>query len=352
MQILRRLFIITKVKVGVIGCGSIANHRHITEYAANPNVELVAFCDVLLERAEKAASKYGGKAYQNYEDLLANEEVEAVSICTPNYLHAPISIAALNEKKHVLCEKPMATSEEEARDMISAAKENGKKLMIGHNQRFVRSHEKARNLIESGEIGKIYSFRTAFGHAGPETWSADGKRSWFFQKEKAFIGAMGDLGVHKADLLRYLLQEEFVEVGAFVETMAKEADVDDNAVCILKTESGIIGTLAASWSYVSKEDNSTVIYGENAILRLEEDPEYSLVVQYKNGETVKYQLGKIQSNEEGGQNQSHVIENFIDSIVADTDVPVSGEEGSKSLDVILAALESSRTGKFIKVAKK
>ncbi|MGZ3814765.1 MAG: Gfo/Idh/MocA family protein, partial [Mucilaginibacter sp.] len=101
----------TKVKVGVIGCGSIANHRHITEYAANPNVELVAFCDVLLERAEKAASKYGGKAYQNYEDLLANEEVEAVSVCTPNYLHAPISIAALNEKKHVLCEKPMATSE-------------------------------------------------------------------------------------------------------------------------------------------------------------------------------------------------------------------------------------------------
>jgi predicted dehydrogenase len=94
--------------------------------------------------------------------------------------------------------------------------------MIGHNQRFVPSHQKAKQLIESGELGKIYSFRTAFGHSGPETWSVDGLESWFFKKDQAVIGAMGDLGVHKADLLRYILGEEFVEVGAFVETTAKK----------------------------------------------------------------------------------------------------------------------------------
>jgi predicted dehydrogenase len=155
---------------------------------------------------------------------------------------------------------------------------------------------------------------------------------------------MGDLGVHKTDLLRFILGEEFVEVGAFIETSAKQnADVDDTAVCVLKTESGIIGTLAASWSYVSKEDNSTIIYGENAILRLEDDPVNSLIVQYKNGEVVKYELGGIQTNEAGGQNNTQVIDQFVNAIIQDVEPPVSGEEGMKSLQVVLSALESKET---------
>ena len=253
---------------------------------------------------------------------------------------------------HVLCEKPMATSIEEADKMIEAAERNGKKLMIGHNQRFVASHRKAKELIESGAIGNVYSFRTAFGHGGPEGWSADGKESWFFKKDEAFIGAMGDLGVHKADLVRYLLQDEFVEVGAFVETSAKEnTDVDDNATLILKSAKGTIGTLAASWAYTAKEDNSTVIYGEKAILRLEDDPAYSLVVQYANGETVKYELGAIQSNDEGGQTTTHVINHFVDSIQTDTAPLIDGEEGKKSLAIILGALESVKTKRIYSLEK-
>lgn len=338
------------VKIGVIGCGSIARHRHLPEYAFNPNVELVAVCDSNEERANEMAEKYGAKAFTSYEELLASGLVEAVSVCTPNYLHAPITIAALEAGLHVLCEKPMATSQEEAEAMIAAAEKSGKKLMIAHNQRFVKSHAKARDLIASGEIGKIYSFRTAFGHGGPEQWSVEGKEGWFFQKEKAFVGAMGDLGVHKTDLLRFLLGEEIVEVGSFVETSAKDfASVDDNAVCVLKTASGVIGTLAASWAYVSKEDNSTVIYGEKAIVRLEDDPTHSLVVQYATGEVVKYELGKIASNDEGGQNNSYVIEKFVNCIIKDEQPPVPGEEGMKSLAVILAALESNETKQIVKV---
>ncbi|MFY4773654.1 Gfo/Idh/MocA family protein [Metabacillus sp. RGM 3146] len=338
----------TKLKVAVIGCGSIAQHRHIPEYLMNAQAELVAVCDINEQRANEIARKYEIKAFKHYEELFESGLVEAVSICTPNYLHAPISIAALNAGLHVLCEKPMATSREEAKEMIDAAKKANKKLMIGHNQRLVPSHQKARQLIKNGDIGKVYSFRTAFGHAGPERWSVDGKDSWFFQKDKAFIGAMGDLGVHKTDLLRYVLGEEIAEVGAFVETSAKDfANVDDNAVCVMKTESGIIGTLAASWAYTGKEDNSTVIYGEKGILRLEEDPEYSLVAQYANGEVVKYSLGKIQSNEEGGQANSFVVEHFIESILSDKDPLITGEEGLKSLEVILAALRSNETRQFV-----
>ncbi|SFK16459.1 Predicted dehydrogenase [Halobacillus dabanensis] len=334
----------TTLKIAVIGCGSIAQNRHLLEYDANEQVEITAVCDIVEERAQEIARKYGATAYTSYEQLLKEENVDAVSVCTPNYLHAPVSIAALNAGAHVLCEKPMATSKEEAEDMIAAAEKNGKKLMIGHNQRFVPSHVKAKELIESGALGKVYSFRTAFGHGGPEGWSAEGEDSWFFKKDQAFIGAMGDLGVHKADLLRYILGEEFVDVAGFVENNAKEnITVDDNAVCILRSQSGIVGTMAASWAYNPNEDNSTVIYGEKGTLRLEDDPEYSLVAQYTNGDIVNYQLGKIQSNEEGGQSDSHVINHFVESILNDTQPLITGEEGMKSLEVILGAVRSGET---------
>jgi len=341
----------SKIKVGVIGCGSISRKRHLVEYANNKNVEIAAVCDIVESRAVEMAEKYGAKSFTQYEEVIQLAEIDVISVCLPNDLHAPVSIAALNAGKHVLCEKPMAISRKEAEEMIEAAKRNDKTLMIAHNQRFVASHQKAKQLIESGEIGKIYSFRTTFGHPGPERWSIDGRNSWFFDKEQAFIGALGDLGVHKSDLIRYLLGD-VAEVSAFVETSAKEdTDVDDNAVAVLKMESGVIGTLAASWSYVTGGDNSTVIYAENGVLRLEDDPEHSLIVQYKNGEVVKYQLDKIQTNEEGGQTNTHVIDHFIEAIINKKAPLITGDEGKKSLDVILAALESNETKKVVKVNK-
>lgn len=339
-----------KIRVGVIGCGSIARHRHLPEYNSNPNVEIVAVSDRVEERASEIASLYNATVYTNYEELLKDKTIDAVSVCLPNALHAPVSIAALNAGKHVLCEKPMATSTSEAEAMIAAAKENNVQLMIGHNQRFVRSHEMAREMINEGKLGKVYSFRTAFGHGGPEGWSVDGKDSWFFDKKRAFIGAMGDLGVHKADLMRYILGDEVAEVAAFVETKAKDfATVDDNAVCLLKTTKGTIGTLTASWSFVGKEDNSTVIYGEKGILRLEDDPEYSLIFQMKDGEVEKHQLGQIQSNDEDGQSSSHVIDSFIDALLNNREVPIPGQEGMKSLQVVLGALEAAETRRTVKL---
>lgn len=116
------------VKVGIIGCGSIAQLRHLPEYKMNKEVEIVAVCDINEQRAIEVSKQYGAKVYKNYEELLASETVDAVSVCTPNYLHAPISIAALNKGVHVLCEKPMATSKEEAQAMIQAAKKVAKNL--------------------------------------------------------------------------------------------------------------------------------------------------------------------------------------------------------------------------------
>ncbi|MDG5472724.1 Gfo/Idh/MocA family oxidoreductase [Jeotgalibacillus sp. ET6] len=339
----------TRLKIGVVGAGSIAQKRHLLEYAENDQVEVVAICDINEKRAQEAADKFGiAKVFTNYHELL-KEDLDAVSVCTPNYLHAPVSVAALKAGNHVLCEKPMATSQEEAEQMIAVAEKSGKMLMIGHNQRFVESHQQARKWIAEGKLGKVFSFRTAFGHPGPEAWSVDGAASWFFKKEEAFIGAMGDLGVHKTDLIRYILGEEMTEVAAMVETSSKKANVDDNAVLLLKTESGIIGTLAASWSYKGKEDNSTVIYAEKGVLRLEDDETYSVVFHKNDGTKEQLSLGQIQSNEEGGQVSTGVINHFVESILTGNEPLVTGYEGMKSLQVILAALQSNETKQIVKL---
>ncbi|QJD82019.1 Gfo/Idh/MocA family protein [Cohnella herbarum] len=334
------------VRVAVVGCGAIAQRRHIPEFASNPNVELVAFADPVIERAQEMANQYGGKSYASYEDLLANEKVDAVSVCTPNYLHATVSIAAANAGAHVLVEKPMATTSEEGEQMIEAARRNGVYLMVGHNQRLMPPHAKARELLESGKLGKVLTFRTAFGHPGPEGWSVDGGDSWFFRKEEAIMGAMGDLGVHKSDFIRYLLGDEVSEVGSFISTLHKEGtQVDDNATCILRMKSGAIGTLVASWTQYKGGDNSTVLWCENGVMKIGTESGEEVIVELTNGTVEHYKVGAMATNEK--QVPSGVIDAFVESILTNTPPSISGEEGLRSLQVILAAFESQATGKIV-----
>jgi predicted dehydrogenase len=337
----------SKVRVAVIGCGSISKHRHIPEYADNNNVELVAFVDPVIERAEEYAAKHGGKAFADYETMLAEIKPDAVSVCTPNYLHAPMSIAAANAGAHVLVEKPMAVTDEEAAAMNEAAAKNGVKLMVGHNQRLMPPHVKAKQILDSGVLGKVLTFRTSFGHPGPDGWSIDGAGSWFFRKQEAIMGAMGDLGVHKSDLIRYLLNDEVSEVAAFIATIDKPGDVDDNANVIVRMQSGAIGSLVASWTYYKGEDNSTVLWCEKGVMKIGTHPEDQVIVELRNGSIDKHKVGEISTNTK--QLSSGIVDAFIDSIVNDTVPAISGEEGRKSLKVILSAFESQATGQFIKV---
>ena len=208
------------IRVGIIGCGKIAQVRHIPEYVANPHAEIRGFYDLNTKRAQELAEKYGGKAYDSYEALLADPDIDAVSVCAANHVHAEISIAALKAGKHVLCEKPMAISLEECEAMVQAAKDSGKYLMIGQNQRLAKAHSKARELIASGAIGKVLTFRTIFGHGGPETWSIDpGSNVWFFDRSKAAMGALADLGIHKTDMIQYVLGAKIVKTQAVLTTL-------------------------------------------------------------------------------------------------------------------------------------
>lgn len=338
----------SKIRVAVVGCGSISKHRHIPEYAANPHVELVAFVDPVLERAEGYAAQHGGKAYADYKQMLSEVKPDAVSVCTPNYLHAQVSIDAANAGAHVLVEKPMATTDAEAVAMIEAARNNNVYLMVGHNQRYMPPHQKAKEILESGRLGKVLTFRTSFGHAGPEGWSIDKRESWFFRKPEAIMGAMGDLGVHKSDLIRWLLSDEVAEVASFIGTLHKEGtDVDDNAACVLRMKSGAIGTLVASWTQYKGGDNSTVLWCENGVMHIGTHPDDQVIVELRNGSVEKYKVGAMATNEK--QTFSGVIDAFVESIVTKTPPLITGEEGRRSLNVILAAFESQSTGRSIKL---
>lgn len=152
--------------IGIIGCGKIAQVRHIPEYNDNPDAKLVAFYDLNTARAKALAEQYGGRAYESVEALLADPNVDAVSVCSANASHAEITVAALEAGKHVLCEKPMATTLETVSAWSPPARKSGKYLMIDQNQRLAGAHRKARELIRAGAIGKPLTFRTAFRHGG------------------------------------------------------------------------------------------------------------------------------------------------------------------------------------------
>jgi predicted dehydrogenase len=340
------------LNIGIIGCGKIAQVRHIPEYAGNKNCKLVGFYDRTLSRAQEMAQKYGGVAYGSYQELLENKDIDAVSICVANHLHAEITIAALRAGKHVLCEKPMATTISDCEAMVRTAEETGKKLLIGHNQRLTPAHKMAKRLIEEGLIGDIITFKTTFGHSGPETWSINpGQDVWFFDKKAAVIGAMADLGIHKTDLIQFLTGETIVETTAKLVTLDKRNSddnfigVDDNAFCIYKMKNGIVGIMTASWTYYGPEDNSTILYGSKGIMRIYDDPTYSIKVLLRSGEKINYELESIQTNDK--QTKSGVIDLFIDSILNDKETELSGKAALSAMRVVFASVESSETGKTI-----
>ena len=345
-----------KINVGIIGCGKIAQVRHIPEYEANSYVTIKGFYDIDVERTKELAEKYSAQAYRSYEELLADEQIDAVSICVANHAHAQITILALKSGKHVLCEKPMAITLEDCEAMVAAAKESNRYLMIGQNQRLAKAHQKAKELISQGAIGEVLTFRTTFGHSGPETWSIDsGKEVWFFDKGKAAMGAMADLGIHKTDVIQYIIGQKIVETQARLVTIDKRdakgalIGVDDNAICIYKMENGAFGTMTASWTYYGEEDNTTIIYGTKGILRLYDDLKYSVQLIAADGEKTNYEVDQIQTND--NQTASGVIDLFVESLVNDVEPEISGRDVLHAMKVVFASIESSKQGIRIEIKK-
>ncbi len=338
------------IKVGIIGCGKIAQTRHIPEYLKEEDVKLAALYDMNLERAKDLAAKYGAKACASVDELLSLD-LDAVSVCTANATHAELAIKALEKGLDVLCEKPMAMNEEDCVKMTECARKNGRILMIGQNQRLTPTHVKARDLIREGKIGKVVSFSATFAHGGPETWSIDpGANTWFFDMSTAVMGAMADLGIHKPDLLNFILDDEICAVTAKLSTLDKKGSdgtpiaVDDNAFCIYEMKKGAVGVMRASWTNYGSEDNSTIIYGSEGVLKIYYTPEHSIVLEKKDGSKEYFDIDQIQTHD--NQTDSGVIKEFVRSIKRGY-AEISAASVLPSMKAVFKAVESDEKGKRI-----
>lgn len=338
-----------KFRVGIIGCGMISKRLHVPDYMEVNNAEIVAFCDSVPGKADELAAEFAPNAavYRDYKKMLREQKLDAVTIALPNFLHAPVSIDALNAKCHVLVEKPMAASSAECQKMIDASKKNKRLLMVNQSQRLFPVHRKAKEVLDSGIIGDILHITAMFGHAGPEHWSPSGK--WFFDKTKARFGAMADLGVHKADLVRYLSGKEVDEVSAFYTREEKKGTVEDNFVSALKFTDGTVGTLCASWTVKGMEANYTIFHGTKGSLRVNEIPGEPLVANLVEPEcTIHFEPFAPLTNYSGSWGLG-VSGAFVRACLGEEEPYCDGTEGKKSLEVILAAEKSAQTGRAVKV---
>ncbi len=191
------------IKIGIIGCGGIANGKHMPSLKKVKDCEMVAFCDIVPERAEKAAKQYGApgaKVYTDYRELLADSEIEVVHVCTPNRSHSFITVDALESGKHVMCEKPMAINSEEAKKMLDAAKRTGKKLTIGYQSRFRPDSSYMKKEAEDGTFGDIYYAKaTALRRRAVPTWGV------FLNEYEQGGGPLIDIGTHALDLTLWMM---------------------------------------------------------------------------------------------------------------------------------------------------
>lgn len=341
------------LKVAIIGCGLIAQERHAPELKENPLADVAGFFDPWTERAESCAERFGGKVYKSYEEVLGDPEVDAVVICTSNDFHCLMSIEALHAGKYVLCEKPVATSLEEARKIAEAQKESKTFFMAAQNQRFHLAHRKAKELIASGVMGKVLTFRSTLAHQGPEYYGfGRNKNTWYLNKNSSGLGCVTDLGIHKCDMLIHVLGERFKSVAAFAGVLdktneeGKPIDVYDNAVAVVTTESGVMGTLNLSYTNYSGMDNSTIFYCQKGIIKAMCDEECPLeVIMFYDNEKSKY-YNKFKNED---RVQSGVMKAFVNAIYNKEKSPIPIEESVHAIETVCAIDESARTRRIVEL---
>lgn len=352
-------------RIGIVGCGGIANGKHMPSLSKLENVEMVAFCDIIPERAEEAAAKFGtpaAKVYADYKEMLAEEQLDIVHVLTPNDSHADISIAALESGHHVMCEKPMAKTAADARRMVEAAKRSGKKLTIGYNNRFRADSWYMKKLCEEGELGDIYFAKAhAIRRRAVPTWGV------FLDEEKQGGGPLIDIGTHALDLTLWMMDnyKPKVVLGTKYHELAKRENaanawgpwdpekftVEDSAFGMIVMENGATVMLESSWALNSLEvdEAKCSLSGTEAGA----DMKGGLRI---NGEkfsrlyTNEIELGSggVAFYDGQAENASDVeMRMWIEAIDQDLEPVVTPEQACVVSEILEAIYESARTGKAV-----
>ncbi len=269
-----------KVRIGIIGCGGIANGKHMPALKKLPQVEMVAFCDIIEEKAIKAAKDFGvpgAKVFTDYKQLLEEKDIDVVHVLTPNKQHSFITVDALEAGKHVMCEKPMAINSAEAKKMLDAAHRTGKKLTIGYQSRFRPNSMYLKKMIEAGDLGDIYyANATAIRRRAVPTWGV------FLDEENQGGGPLIDIGTHALDLTLWEMNnyEPAMVVGTTYRKLAdtenaanawgswdpKKFTVEDSAFGFIRMKNGATIQLEASWALntLLASEAKTIVCGDKA----------------------------------------------------------------------------------------
>ena len=350
-----------KIRVAIIGCGTIANNAHIPAYLKNENVEIAAFCDIIPERAQKAVEDYGcGIAITNYCEILTDESIDAVSICTPNDSHKEISVAAMDAGKHVLCEKPAAKTYEDALVMQKAAHKTGKILNIGVCNRFNSAVNTIKELIDGGALGELYHVYISFrAHR-----SIPGLGGAFTTKAISGGGVLIDWGVHFLDIVMYCASDPapksasaktFCKLGKDIDSYVFENmwagppvkdgiyDVDDFATGFVRTEGPTI-TFNGAWAQNINESEMFIDFlGTESGIRLQYGGDFHLF-GVKDGKLITEKPAFEESN-----HYENEINSFIQCIL-------TGKKNAAHIDTAVitsklmqAIYDSSDKGKEIEL---
>ncbi len=345
-----------KIKAAVVGVGSISSY-HIKGYLANPDVELYAFCDINADRLKMMGEKYGvTRLYTDEAEMLRElPEIDVVSVCTWNSAHAPCTIMALDAGKHVLCEKPMASTLEEAEAMQEAAERNGKLLMIGFVRRFGRDCDLATKLICEGKLGEIYYAKAQYlrrnGHPG----------GWFGKKEFSGGGPLIDLGVHSIDLVRYLMGKPkavsvygstFMKLGERSNIKSKKdytssteskgtSDCEDLAAATIRFDNGAVMTAEMSFSLnLAGDRNNVELFGTGAGLLIDKEVQ---MFGEENDELKDFTFEGptgLSVREAFGKELAH----FIDAVQGKVECRNPAEDGVELMRILTAIYRSAECG--------
>ena len=354
------------VRIGIIGCGGIANGKHMPSLAQVEGVEMVAFCDIIVEKAEAAAKKFGtpdAKVYADYKELLSDESIEVVHVLTPNRSHADITVDALHAGKHVMCEKPMAKTAADARRMLDAAKETGKKLTIGYQHRQKAQARYAKDYIETGALGDIYYANCyAIRRRGTPNWGV------FLNEYEQGGGPIIDIATHSLDLTLYLMNNyepamvlgkthkclEHPEAGNIWGDKGDSTTPLEEAACaMIVMKNGATIMLETSWALNTDEpiaEGSCRLCGSRAGLAIKNDTLTVNKIEYNRAvdSTVDTKAGGV-AFYSGAKVTPAVTEahNWIRAVVEDTDPVVLPEQACVVSEILEAIYVSSKTGKAV-----
>ena len=323
-----------KLNFGILGCGVIADF-HAMAILKLPDANLLGVADNNVITAQRFADKYSVKYYPDYETMLGDSEIDAVCICTPSGFHADNAIAALNAKKHVVLEKPMAFTAERAREIEAVAKENGCVLTVISQLRFSQDIQRVKKLMAENAFGKI-----VFCDLYMKYWRSCeyySSSNWKGTRKFDGGGALMNQGIHGVDILLYLVGDAKV-ISAKNKTVFHNIDVEDASVALLEFENGAMGVIEASTCAYPGFDRKIEIIGTEGSVVLKENKIEKLVVH---GETIidglkNESLLSTSSNPTAMSADLHTMQlgNFINAVSGVEDLLIDAAEGAKAVSLI------------------